>query len=200
MDHKNSAIPLISGAVFVALVVGVSLWAMRPHASTGPGRATTEQSSDTPIATGTLATRPPATNSMPAPSTAPDPGQDLMAIVAANDEAAAKVAEAGERKLRSRYESERVDPKWAPGKQQALERLSVSPQIEQLNARPVSIDAHCRTSVCLINAEFQTRLAATDWHTLYTLNAGTEMFNSSTRSTVNPDGSVHLQIYGLARQ
>ena len=63
----------------------------------------------------------------------------------------------------------------------------------------MSIDAHCRASVCLINAEFPTRLAATDWHTLYTLNAGTEMFNSATRSTVNADGSVHLQIYGLAR-
>ena len=119
---------------------------------------------------------------------------------AANEASVKTIVDAGENKLRSRYESERVDAAWASRKQQALERLSFSPQIEQLNAQPLSIDAHCRTSVCMINADFATRLAATDWHTLYTLNAGTEMSNSSMRSTVNPDGSVHLQIYGLARQ
>lgn len=197
MESKNSTAPFVLGAIVVALIAVVSGWAMRSRATVGTERIAVDTSAPVQVVEG--ARRAPS-NRTPLASSSPIPGAELMALQAANDAAVSKLVNAGEQKLRGRYESERVDAAWASRKQQALERLSVSPQIEQLNAQPLSIDAHCRASVCLINADFPSRLAATDWHTLYTLNAGTEMSNSSMRSTVNPDGSVHVQIYGLARQ
>ena len=125
---------------------------------------------------------------------------DLLAVQAANNHSVTKLVEAGKEKLRTHYENERVDASWASRKQQVLEPLSVSPQIEQINAQPLSFTANCRTSVCLIGADFPSRVAADDWFTLYTLNTGPEMTNASSERTINADGSVHLQIYGLARQ
>ena len=196
MDKKVPAVPFIAAAIILALIAGVSGWvvhtrkadmAQRAAADPVPAAQALEHASMAP-------SRP-----APAPAAAVD-GQDPMAMQKANAASVNALVDAGEQRLRSRYESERVDAAWASRKQQALERLSISPQIEQLNAQPLSIDAQCRTSVCLINADFPSRVAATDWHTLYTLNAGPEMSNASMRSTVNPDGSVHLQMYGLARQ
>ncbi len=120
--------------------------------------------------------------------------------MAAGNEATAKLVKAGESQLRSRYEGEHVDAAWAPRKQKALEEASDSPQIDQLNAKPLSFAASCRSSTCLIGADFPNRLAADDWFTLYTLNAGPEMTRASMQKSVNPDGSVHLLIYGYARQ
>ena len=124
-----------------------------------------------------------------------------MAMQVVNDASVNALVDAGENKLRTRYDSEPVDAAWASRKQEVLERLSASsPQIDQVNAQPLAIAANCRTSVCLISADFRSQTAADDWFTLYTLNAGPEMSSASSRRTVNPDGSVNLRIYGLARQ
>jgi hypothetical protein len=196
MDKKVPAAPIITAAIVIALIAGVSGWMVHTRTADAPQ----PMAADTAGAEQVVERAPAAAPSPASASSEPMSSQGLLALQTANEASVKAIVDAGENKLRSRYEGERVDAAWASRKQQALERLSVSPQIEQLNAQPLSIDAHCRTSVCLINADFATRLAATDWHTLYTLNAGTEMSNSSMRSTVNPDGSVHLQIYGLARQ
>lgn len=197
MTSKRSAAPLIAGALVIALVAGVSGWFMRSRTDAGPERVATNAELSAEAAEPVRNASSKRVPSAPAP---PAFDEDPMAAQAANDAAVTKLVEAGESKLRTRYESERVDAAWAMPKQQALERLSVSPQIEQINAQPLSINARCRTSVCLIDADFPSRLAADDWFTLYTLNAGTEMSHSSSKRTVNPDGSVHLLIYGLARQ
>ena len=196
MDKQRPAVPIIVAAIFIALIVGVSGWVVHTRKADMAQRTAAEV-----VPAAQAVQRAPVAPSRPAPaSPATALGQDPLALQNANAASVNALVDAGEQKLRSRYESERVDAAWASRKQQALERLSISPQIEQLNAQPLSIDAQCRTSVCLINADFPSRVAATDWHTLYTLNAGPEMSNASMRSTVNPDGSVHLQMYGLARQ
>lgn len=194
-DMRNN-VPVVTAVVAVALIVGVSSWMARgptPAASPDGARAVVPAAPTAAINTRAASARTPL-------PPAPAPVADLLATMEANRAGASKLAEAGKQKLQSRYEGERVDVAWAAAKQQVLERLSVSPQITQLGAQPLAIQAHCRTSVCRIEADFATRVAADDWHTLYTLNAGTEMSNSSATGSLNPDGTVHLQIYGLARQ
>ncbi len=195
MNKKAPAVPFVAAAIVLALIAGVSGWMVHTRKADLAQHAAAEVA---PAAQAVEHT--PVAPSRPSPAPVDVLGQDPMVLQKANEASVNALVDAGEQKLRSRYDSERVDAVWASRKQQALERLSVSPQIEQLNAQPLSINAQCRTSICLINADFPSRVAATDWHTLYTLNAGTEMFNASMRSTVNPDGSVHLQMYGLARQ
>lgn len=199
MDNKSSALPLIFAGIVIALIAGVSGWALRSRLSTSPGAE--QAAADAAPATQRLGRADTATPSRapPVPAMATT-GQDPLADVRANDQAVSKLVEAGKQKLLSRYNSEPVDAAWAARKEQALERLSVSPLIEQVNAEPLSFSARCRSSVCLIGADFPSRLAADDWFTLYTMNAGQEMSNASSESSVNPDGSVHLQIYGLTRK
>ncbi len=197
MVNKHRSAPLVTVVIVLALIVGVSIWVTRSNSVVDPKQDSADSAQEPEVGAPMRAV-PSGTGSL-APTAPPSPA-DLLATLAANEAAVSRVTTAGREKLRSRYESERVDTAWASNKQQALERLSVSPQIEQLNAQPLSIQARCRTSVCLIDVDFATRLAADDWHTLYTLNAGTEMSASSSTSSANPDGSVHLQIYGLARE
>lgn len=194
--NKIPTVPLIVSVLAIALIIGVSGWVIRGRNSIDAEPVATNTSTPAP----TLEARPISrSNRTPLESAAPSPA-DMIAMKEANDEAVAKLVETGKQKLLARYESERVDTAWATRKQQTLERLSISPQIEQINAQPLSFNAQCRQSVCLIHAEFPSRLAADDWFTLYTLNAGGEMFNASSDRTMNPDGSARLQIYGLARQ
>lgn len=190
MKQDSRLLPFFSGVAVMALV-GLSAWMLRPRA--------TEMTASTSITSAPETARlikSPYLVQVPAGM---ETGDDA-AIMQAASVNSAQAAAAGEQRLRLRYEGERVDAAWAASKQQVLESLSVSPQIEQVNAQPLAIVANCRKTVCRIDADFPSRTAADDWFTLYTLNAGPEMTHSSSRNNVNPDGSVHLQIYGLARQ
>ena len=196
MDSKTS-IPVLAAMLIVSVIAGVSGWVMYDRskddarAATPPGEASREEGVERArVAPMAAAVSPPPPMSV----------EDMNATMAANEAAAQALGEAGERKLRTQYEDERVDAAWASRKQQALEQLSVSRQIEELKAQPTSITANCRASICMIDAEFPSPRAAEDWFTLYTLNAGQEMSNASSNRTINPDGSVRLKIYGLARQ
>ncbi len=186
--------------VAVALIAGVTGWMIRSHSDQ---KAATDAA--VPQTEGEMATQLPtnpsqASRNAAAVQAAASIPVDPVALMAGNNEASLKLIQAGEKQLRSRYESEKVDAVWASHKQQALEKASVSPQIEQLNAKPLSFAATCRSSTCLIGADFPNRVAADDWFTLYTLNAGPEMTKAAMQKSPNPDGSVHMQIYGYARK
>lgn len=201
LQNKSSLVPMLVVAVAVALIAGVTGWTIRSHADAKAAAGATENAAEGDMAA-QIPTNPSQAshNAAAAQAAVASMPVDPAAVLAANNEASSKLIKAGENQLRSRYESEKVDAAWAPRKQQALEKASVSPQIEQLNAKPLSFAASCRSSTCLIGADFPNRVAADDWFTLYTLNAGPEMTKAAMQSSANPDGSVHLQIYGFARQ
>lgn len=140
----------------------------------------------------------------PAPSNAhraPVAGSpvELRAQQALQAEEVKILVETGRDRLVGQYQSERVDNSWAAAKEQALVRLSTSPQIARLDAEPTSIVAHCRTSICHVEAEFASTMAADDWATLYTLNIGVEMPSVSLQNEPRRDGTVSVKLYGLAR-
>lgn len=112
----------------------------------------------------------------------------------------AKVIDAGRKKLVARYQNEKVDGGWATAREQSLVEHAVNPQIHDLGAEPKNLTAHCRSTTCQLGADFPTRTAADDWFTLYLTTAGTDLYNASYQATPNDDGTIHVEIYGLAKQ
>jgi hypothetical protein len=108
----------------------------------------------------------------------------------------AQAVAAGRNKLVSQYQNEKVNGGWAAAREQSLTSNAVSPQIEQLGAKPKNLTAHCRSTTCQITADFPTPTAADDWVTLYLTDPATALSKSSYQTSENPDGSVHIDLYG----
>lgn len=102
--------------------------------------------------------------------------------------------------LAARYAAEPVDVAWASAKEAKLLAASSSDEIRRSNAVPQNYRASCRSSVCRIGADFANRGAVQDWLTLFSTGVGGELPNEAYVVTSNPDGSVHLEIMGLARK
>lgn len=187
-------------ALVAALIVSVTWWkistrasdAATPGMTNGVGEAGTAE----PRPDRSIATHPtlPATAS---PEELSRFNQMRHEQAKAKD---AKVVDAGRNKLVARYQNEKVDGGWATGREQSLVEHAVSPQIHDLGAEPKNLTAHCRSTTCQLTADFPTRVAADDWFTLYLTNAGTDLFNASYQATLNPDGTTHVEIYGLAKK
>ena len=109
------------------------------------------------------------------------------------------VVAAGRSKLAGRYESEPIDHAWATVKRAELMELGTSEQIEAIHAQPTNLGVDCRTSVCRIGADFPNPTAAEDWATLYMTSEGANLPQASLKTVVNPDGSVHLDIFANAK-
>ncbi len=122
-----------------------------------------------------------------------------MAKRAAINEKTAKAINASRTRLQSRYQNEDVDQAWAMAKQKALADANRSPMLDGANAEPLSFGAQCRSTVCLVGADFSSADAANDWSTLYTMLAGRELKRTAMAMSPNPDGTVHMEVYGLAR-
>ena len=197
MRHRSSLV-LVALALGIALiVVGTTLWRTGRF---GKATSAAESPAADPIAPPQGTTR--ATMSSGASPLSGLESSDPSIVAAqraAEKREVNKVVAAGRSKLVGAYEAENVDQGWAGAKQQALEALQSNEQIEQLNARPVAFDVACRSSTCRVQADFASRLAADDWLTLYLLNAGTELSNSSFRRTDYPDGTASIELYGQAR-
>lgn len=180
-----------------ALIVSVTWWKIgtRTSASTA---ATALHDADTVEAT---TDRPSGEHpSLPASASVEELSRSNHLRHAQAQAKEAKLVEAGRNKLVARYQNEKVDGGWATGREQSLIEHAVSPQIHDLGAEPQNLTAHCRSATCQLTADFPTRVAADDWFTLYLTNAGTDLFNASYQATLNPDGTTHVEIYGLAKK
>lgn len=102
--------------------------------------------------------------------------------------------------LAARYASEPVDAAWASAKEAKLLAASVSDEIRRVDAVPGNYRARCHSSVCRISADFPNRGAVQDWLTLFSTGVGGELPNESYVVSQNPDGSIHLEVMGLARK
>jgi hypothetical protein len=193
---KNSAL-IGASVVLLALagIVSVTWWKSRD--------SNTVENDSSAAAEAVASQAPPPATSTTGPRQTRRPvalsGQARHARRQMQQQAAQRVVEAGRQKLTRQYQMERVDGKWALPKEQTLERLSTSPQIDELDAEPTAMTVQCRTSVCHVVATFPNNRAADDWFSLYPMNVGMEMPNISQQRSTNPDGTVRVELYGLAR-
>lgn len=183
--------------VVASLIVSVTWWKI----STRSSEAVSPVANDLPADSGPLPARHVAAHPILSASASPEEMARFNQMK--HEQSLAKkqkVVDTGRNKLVSRYQSEKVDGGWATGREQSLIAHAVSPQIHEMGADPKNLTAHCRSSTCQLTADFPTRVAADDWFTLYLTNTGTDLFNASYQTSLNPDGTTHVEIYGLAKQ
>jgi hypothetical protein len=99
-----------------------------------------------------------------------------------------------------RYASESVDPAWAAPKEAALDRLSMSETIEQAGAVPSNVTVDCKSSMCLVSADFPNRGDADAWFALYMNNVAAEVPYAVSQYVPSPDGGVTLKVYAVGRK
>jgi hypothetical protein len=110
-----------------------------------------------------------------------------------------KTVKIGRQRLQAQFTNERADPAWAMKREQGLVAHSTSEQITDLKLDPRNFQADCRSSTCRVTADFPDRSSAQDWFALFLTNTGTNLSKASYQLTANPDGTAHVEIYGLAR-
>ena len=131
----------------------------------------------------------------------------LVDDVARHDAERLALAEQAERRelatheaLATRFSTENVDAGWASAKESRMQVASASEQISSIHAEPQNLVIDCRSSLCKISGDFQSRGLAEDWLTLFSTDLGNEMPTASYRYLPNQDGSFHLVVYGLGRK
>lgn len=197
MQTKHPAAALVIGAALIAVIAAVTGWSIGSrHVSRGttPEAAADIQAAIVP--TGSLGSSPSRRiSSMRAPGL-----QGPRSPLVNKGRGISESVATARKMLKSRFDAEPVDAAWAARKQTALAAASDGPQIDQLGAKPLAFDSRCRSSVCLVGADFASATAADDWFSLYTMLAGPEMSRAAVQRSTNPDGTIHLQIYGQARK
>lgn len=188
---------LIGLVVVVALIVGITASRLRV-ADAGSPIVTVHDDAVGSVTQASTPVSPATMNRTPLPGPIPTEAE-IIAEREAGKREVQQVVDAGKNKLVGRYQSEQVDARWARAKEQHLQSASTTAEMVSLNAVPADMEVTCRSSVCRITATFPSRVAAEDWFTLYALNVGAEMPNASYESHLNPDGTVGVQIHGLAR-
>jgi hypothetical protein len=179
-------------AIAAVLIIGVSWW--KSHEQSSPPAMPAAESNSASVTTPAAGPRPPGLRDAPV---SPD---QVEAQRAQEREAVQAIVAAGRQKLGSRYTQETIDASWADAKQVELAQFASSQQISEIHAEPKNLAIDCRRTVCHITADFPSRTASQDWATLYLTGAGSRIANASLDTVANSDGSVRLEIYGLARQ
>lgn len=185
--------------IFVLLAAGIvslTVWTSRARIA---GSQSVAMSDELPVSDVPTTTSHPRAQ-IPGAFQNPQTPEEMAAQLAAERGEVVKLVDTGRSKLYEQYQAERVDGRWAVAKEQTLVALKTSPLIDGVNAAPTTIEVHCRTSVCNVIAEFSSKLAADDWASLYPMSVGTEMPNIALQQTMNADGTVRVEIYGLARK
>ena len=183
----------------IALVVGITWWHSRdttttPAASPSPPPGTT-------TAPGTPARTARPVASVPRNGFLPPSRERIRESRARQRASVQRVVAAGREKIVGRYQSEGIDASWSSATRQALmaPALTASDQIRATHSEPSDLAVDCRSTTCRITADFPTMVAADDWSTLYITGAGDQLPNASLSKSANADGSVHLEIYAIAR-
>lgn len=109
-------------------------------------------------------------------------------------------ASAAHEAIAARYSSEPVDAKWAANSESKLLSASKSAQISDMRADPVALVMDCKTSTCRVQADFDSMTQAQDWLTLFTLNLGEALPETSFKYTAIPGGGARATLYGVANR
>ena len=100
----------------------------------------------------------------------------------------------------TRYANETVDPAWAAAKEATLDQQTVSTTIEQAGVVPENVAVDCKSTVCLVSADFGNRGDADAWFALYMNNVAAEVPYAVSQHVVNADGGITLKVYAVGRK
>jgi hypothetical protein len=186
--------PILAGLLVIAVILGMTFWRHRAPEASQVAAPTADSS---PRST---AAQHRSAGSRPAPPGRPFSMAEHRARRKAMQAEQVRRGRAFHAALAARYAAEPVDAAWAGAKEAKLLGASVSDEIRRADAVPRNYSATCRSTICRIGADFQNRGAIQDWLTLFSTGTGGELPNEAYVVSQNPDGSLHLEIMGLARK
>lgn len=97
----------------------------------------------------------------------------------------------------SKFRSEPVDPRWAPGAEARLQTLGNTDAIRSIEAAgPISQDVDCRSRNCRLRFTFAEEGDAIDWATAYVTSVGSTLGRSQYAIQRRRDGSADVIIFG----
>ncbi|HKN79055.1 MAG TPA: hypothetical protein VJW16_07810 [Lysobacter sp.] len=192
-SSRRSALPWISIAAACLVVAGVTLWRAqaRPVAVAPPAA---DLAPEAPPAVRIVPSQPTRSSSAPA-----DPAAIADASVREHARVQGLVDDTRERFI-ARHASERVDTAWSNTMERELVSLADSDQIRAMHANVANLDVDCRTSMCRVSGDVPSITAGDDWFTLYMTNVGGAMPEATYRYMRNPDGSLRIEVFGIARR
>jgi len=200
---SNARIPLILGGVVAVAVIAGTLYMRNPAQGPGDAGPDLAEAGRVQPAPATAPAAPPARGQGRNVRTGDGSLDDQLVSqlgkrAEMREEYAARTRELKERSA-ARFASEQVDPAWAPAKETELSTLADSPAYEQAGAKPRRLSVDCRSSMCRLDGEFESRGQAEDWIMMYMSSVGGKMPNSIVSRTQAPDGSTRVEIYGRGR-
>ena len=191
----RSVLPWITVAAVCLVVAGVTFWRSHARPKLVP-RADAVALEEAPVAS-------------PAPSRpafvagAPGAPADPAAMAEASNRQHAQVQGIVDRTratLMGRYTHESVDTTWSNTMERQLVSLADSDQIRAMHANVANLEVDCRTSMCRVSGDVPSITAGDDWFTLYMTNVGGAMPEAAYRYVRNPDGTLHIEVFGIARR
>jgi len=203
-SKRRSPLPWVLLVLVVAVIAGVTLYRQyrSPQATANPSqtvgsnhRGVTAKSLS-PEEIRALARRSQGTSSQ---ATARNMGEMLekrKRMAAATQERIQKRNAA----MASRFAAEKPDPAWANAHEKDLVSLQDSDPMRDAGAKATSLQADCRSTMCRVQADFPDAGAAANWLQLYMGGVGDSLPVATAHQIVNPDGSVRVEIYGVARK
>ena len=203
-SKRRSPLPWVLLVLVVAVIAGVTLYRQyrSPQATANPSQAVGSNhrgvtaKSLSPEEIRALARRSQGT---PSQATARNMGEMLekrKRMAAATQERIQKRNAA----MASRFAAEKPDPAWANAHEKDLVSLQDSDPMRDAGAKATSLQADCRSTMCRVQADFPDAGAAANWLQLYMGGVGDSLPVATAHQIVNPDGSVRVEIYGVARK
>jgi hypothetical protein len=183
--------------VLAALMMGFALSLLFGHFMSAPARHSA-----------TSSTASPAESQAPRAVNRRSMGAAPNGLAVAEDDARRQeiIAELERRQVEQyqafqrQYGVEEAEPAWAGTKEIEMMEASVADVVRKADAMPRNLSVRCRSSMCRIDADFGSRGIAEDWITLFSTTMGGGMPNMSFTYSTNPDGSTHVEAYGLGRK
>jgi hypothetical protein len=192
-SSHRSALPWISIAAACLVVAGVTLWRAqaRPVAVAPPAA---DLAPEAPPAVHTVPSQPMRLASAPA-----DPTAIADASVREHVRVQGIVDDTRARFI-ARHAHERVDTAWSNTMEGELASLADSDQMRAMHANVANLEVDCRTSMCRVSGDVPSITAGDDWFTLYMTNVGGAMPEAAYRYARNADGSLRIEVFGIARR
>lgn len=185
------SVSLLAGAIFaIAITRWMGASAVSPQETQRDALAT---GAEAPAAVRGDQRKPPAGRAIPRNEKSEDVIRHRMGE-------AERRATAQHEAFQGQFASEPVDKTWAAGKEAEMLEASVSDQIRTANAIPSNLEVQCRRHICKVGSDFASVGLAEDWVILFATAMGGRMPNMSYKYTPNPDGTTHVEAYGLARK
>lgn len=203
-SKRRSPLPWVLLVLVVAVIAGVTLYRQyrssqataNPSQSVGSDDRAVTAKGLSPEEIRALARR---SQGMSSQATARNMGEMLekrKRMAAATQERVRKRNAA----MAGRFAAEKPDPAWANAHERDLVSLQDSDPMRDAGAKATNLQADCRSTMCRVQADFPDAGAAANWLQLYMGGVGDSLPVATAHQIVNPDGSVRVEIYGVARK